>query len=48
LESFAIGAEYNHIGDRQSVDAKLYHKGNSQTEVATAVELNLGTSGVTF
>lgn len=44
--NFNLGFDYNHIGDKHSIDGRLYHKASESTEVATGVELDLDTSKI--
>ena len=43
---FNVGIDYNHIGDKYSIDGKVHHKVSASTEIASAFELDLNTKKI--
>ncbi len=41
VSNFNLGFDYNHIGDKHSIDGRLYHKASERFEVAAGAELDL-------
>lgn len=46
VKNFNIGLEYNHIGDKYSVDGSVYHKASAQTTVGSTFCLDLNTKKI--
>jgi hypothetical protein len=45
-KNFNLGLEYNHIGDRQSLDGTIYHKASAYTKIASSFSLDMASKKI--